>query len=305
MAGKNLSEPVIVPGDASPMRALVIHNPNAGDGEPVSKNLSRAFRCADFDAKFVGHKNVEKIARGLEAEPDLVVVVGGDGTVGSLLEFLPLLTMPILILPSGTANNIASSLGIRQRPIDLVGSLSTLGVRSLDVGALVGSLGARNFLESIGFGLFATTMDIEVEGRSAQKRLRRARLEIATRLAALEPHRAIIKVDGETVADDEFLLVEVTSIGFVGPALELATDVRPDDRRLDVITLDVSRRQAMIDWLHDPVGQPPTNARRGNRIAIESAARFRIDDAEIKTGSKKVRIEATTGDASLQVLVPA
>ena len=47
---------------------------------------------------------------------DAVIVAGGDGTVGKVAKRLAGTDVPLVVLPTGTANNIARSLGIGVDP---------------------------------------------------------------------------------------------------------------------------------------------------------------------------------------------
>jgi len=63
--------------------------------------------------------------------------------------------IPITVLPVGTANNIARSLGIEGEVGGLLSGLSNAKTRYLDVGLARGPWGERNFLEAVGCGSIA------------------------------------------------------------------------------------------------------------------------------------------------------
>jgi diacylglycerol kinase family enzyme len=92
------------------MRVSLLHNVEAGDGLSL-RQLRREIEGA-------GHEIVREIEKGcelegvLEGRVDLIVVAGGDGTVGSAVEAFAGRGVPLAILPFGTANNIAFALGI-------------------------------------------------------------------------------------------------------------------------------------------------------------------------------------------------
>jgi diacylglycerol kinase family enzyme len=286
------------------MRCLIIHNPDAGDGEPIVKEVKQGLQTSHYEVNTVGHDEGKKLARALEERPDIVAVLGGDGTMGALLEHLPLLQMPILILPNGTANNIATSLGIQRSPLEIVAALPRINTRRLDIGAVVGPFGARNFFEAVGFGVFATTMDLGIDAETAEKRLEKARHAVAAAVAAHVPKVTSIAVDGERL-EGEFLFVEVTSIGRVGPGLVFVEDAAADDGSLDVIALRPEQRAQMVDWLLDQSGSAPVEIRRGHRVEVESEDRFRIDDKEVPINSAVAAVDITTGRAGLRIMIPS
>ena len=59
----------------------------------------------------------EKVQQGLANRPDLVVVAGGDGTVGMVASKMVRTGIPLAVIPTGTFNNFARSLGMPSDPI--------------------------------------------------------------------------------------------------------------------------------------------------------------------------------------------
>ena len=93
------------------MRTLLLHNPTAGDGSLSADSLETALSrsgclvtaCSKHDASY-------KAAFG---EPwDLVAVAGGDGTVAKAARHMPEQNVPLALLPTRTANNVAHSLDL-------------------------------------------------------------------------------------------------------------------------------------------------------------------------------------------------
>src|SRR6266481_1682468 len=85
---------------------------------------------------------------------DLVVVAGGDGTVAKVVAAAMPEGPPIAIMPLGTANNIARSLGIEGRPDDIVASWAARKTRPFYPTSVSGPWGTRRLSEGIGFGAF-------------------------------------------------------------------------------------------------------------------------------------------------------
>ena len=97
------------------MRITLVHNPDAGDrGRDEETRLARLISNA-------GH-TIAARSRGddpaLDAPADLVVVAGGDGTVGRVARHMVGRDIPMTILPSGTANNISRTLGLAELPTE-------------------------------------------------------------------------------------------------------------------------------------------------------------------------------------------
>ena len=112
------------------MRILLVHNPEAGDGEPTRERLEERLVQA-------GHKPIYRSAkkkgwkRALKKKLDLVLVAGGDGTVGKVAEKLIGTGLPFSVLPFGTANNLARTLGFKQSQEQLIAGLARGKARGL------------------------------------------------------------------------------------------------------------------------------------------------------------------------------
>ena len=136
-------------------KALLIHNALSGRGRGLAKGeeTSRLLEEAGIAVHTVdvaeGTDLTEEIRGGLRRGCDLVVAVGGDGTVRACLEPLADHDIPVLIVPAGTSNLVASHLRVPTRPKAIVKLLDTGVVRRIDSIALDG----EPFVLAAGFGL--------------------------------------------------------------------------------------------------------------------------------------------------------
>lgn len=97
-------------------RALLLINPNSRIGNQVSLDRGlELLRQGGLDLVEVKSENAESsrenIARYRDSV-DLVILGGGDGTISSAITSLYQHGLPLAILPLGTANDLARSLGI-------------------------------------------------------------------------------------------------------------------------------------------------------------------------------------------------
>jgi diacylglycerol kinase (ATP) len=135
------------------MRATLFHNPTAGH-KATKDDILAAMKLADFDVRYVSVKG-DSLEEAFEKKADLLVIAGGDGTIAEVLTRLPDRAMPVALLPLGTANNIARSLGIAGTPQELVETWKIDNTHPLDVGTVKASWGTSRFLEGFGVGVFA------------------------------------------------------------------------------------------------------------------------------------------------------
>ena len=224
------------------MRVTLILNPGAGKGSTPPGELERVIRAAGHEVE-VRETKKKGIGRALRDPGELVAVAGGDGTVGRAMKLLAGTEVTMTILPTGTANNIATSLGLRGEPERLAKSWDKLKVRKVDVGRVTGPWGESRFVESVGIGLLGELIHPEVgddiestdEARTEARRLART-------LPA--PFRRV-ELDGEDRSAN-YLLLEAMNIRCAGPKLWLADHARVGDGKLEIVRAVESDRQALV-----------------------------------------------------------
>src|SRR5947209_3037973 len=106
------------------MRITLIHNPSAGRGKHRKKRLMAALAEAGHDATYQSIKK-RRYKSALKRPADLILVAGGDGTVTKIARRLVDTSVPLAVLPLGTANNLARTLGFIASPEKLIARLET------------------------------------------------------------------------------------------------------------------------------------------------------------------------------------
>lgn len=283
------------------MQALLFHNPSAGQGDHSLRELTAALERAGLSLRVCPSKG-EAVASALETAPDLVIVAGGDGTVGRIATRMPS-RAHLAILPFGTANNLARSLGLWDSHRAFAESWRQARQVRLDR-AFVEGLGERQrFLEAVGFGALARAVDHA--DKSGTEGIEAGRAAFRTILSHAEPRRFRALLDGEPW-EGESLFAEAMNIPLFGPNLAIAPQARPGDGRLDLVVLPPERREAMIAWLHAPEqGPPPTVSRAAHEIVLSwPAGPVRQDDTcRDETLPEEIRLGLE--QEALTVLVPA
>jgi diacylglycerol kinase family enzyme len=260
------------------MRITVVYNRSAGDHEPSAHALARELKKGGYDPTFeISQKtNWDRV---LQDPGAFVVAAGGDGTVTTVAEKLAGQTIPLAILPIGTANNIARSLGLPESPSSAIESWKNGRKRRLDVGVVRG-VQPRNpmlFLEGVGVGLLAEGMQAARERRRAEARKSTTPVDGALRifretLSALRARNRRIRVDGEEI-HGRFLLVEVLNMPAIGPDLALAPRADPSDGFFDVVTAADDARDSMAECFASSSSSsfPELPSRRAREVEIECA----------------------------------
>jgi YegS/Rv2252/BmrU family lipid kinase len=197
--------------------------------------MVRRVICVDEPSR-LGEAMIEALA----LDPDLLVVGGGDGTVSSVVAHLAHRDVALGVLPLGTTNNLARSLGI---PLGLGAATATLAhgkVADVDLGRA----GDRLFANMVSIGV-----SVKVAGR-VPHRLKRVLGRAAYPLTALRalpdhrPFRARITAQGAT---QEFWThqLNIANGGFHAGRL-LARDAGIDDRLLVAYRMGTASRAHLI-----------------------------------------------------------
>ncbi|MBV8282401.1 MAG: NAD(+)/NADH kinase, partial [Candidatus Eremiobacteraeota bacterium] len=96
-------------------RALFLSNPSARSTEQSTDGAAEAMTVHGFELIVPRLSDRASWQRAIEeraADVDLVIVAGGDGSLNAALQALARHSLPLGIVPLGTANSLAQTLGI-------------------------------------------------------------------------------------------------------------------------------------------------------------------------------------------------
>jgi len=290
------------------MRISLLYNTDAGDGVS-SAGLRDVIEGLGHEVIHVVEKD-DDLEQALDHAVELVVAAGGDGTVSRVASALAGRETPFAVLPMGTANNIAKSLGIGGDLRDMIARWQRARTMALDLGVLHGSWGESRFIEGVGAGLVpsgivAMESTPVSEGERADSKLDRAVRGYLEVLSRLKPRRWALTIDGKAI-EGEFLLIEALNIRSVGPNLELARNVSPSDGYLSLVIAAEEHRKALAGYLEDRLAGRDGRLRlptwRARHIDIDGLDEMHVDD-EVRHWPSMGPVSIDIEPAAVRVLV--
>ncbi len=244
------------------MHVALVHNVTAGDREFEAEDLAGLLRRAGHEVSEFG-KRKRDVARAISFYPDVLAVAGGDGTVSKAAAALCGSNIPLVVLPIGTANNIAQSLGMTAPVAAIVRNLPAARQARLDIGCASGPWGSTAFVEATGVGVIADmlrggrTLRARLErfvknvGRSSEHEVRGAARGVGRLIARQVARHYEVRADGDDLSGD-YLAVEAMNIRQIGPRLLLAPESDPGDGLLDLVLVSPDARDAVVAYVSSP-----------------------------------------------------
>ncbi|MCU1478437.1 MAG: hypothetical protein JWQ64_3130 [Subtercola sp.] len=189
--------------------------------------------------------------RLLEAQPDVVIAAGGDGTVSAVAQALRHQDVPLGILPTGTTNLFARALGLPLgSPLKALRAALSDTVRAVDVGRVDARLESgetiqRAFLVMTGMGVDAQ-MVVNTSARGKNT------LGWTGYIAAiLESFRSNVRfdlsysLDGVAEPAQPAHTIVLGNAGVLPAGIRMIPGARIDDGLLDVVVL---RPLGALEW---------------------------------------------------------
>jgi diacylglycerol kinase (ATP) len=265
-------------------RALVVVNPAAGGGRSRSAwprlrdALARAGLDFDWVATGASGDGVRLAREGVRAGHQLVVAVGGDGTVNEVVngvtdaDGLPLATTGAVL--TGRGRDACRNFGVPTRWQDAAAALVSGRDAAFDLGLAAWADGRRRyFLGAAGAGF-----DAAVAARAASVAARGTLPYLFAVLAtvhASRPMAATIGVDGAPTWQTPLTAAIVANARYFGGGMKIAPQADPADGVLDLVVLGALGRLEMLRWLPTiysgrHLANPRITTRRASVIVVEA-----------------------------------
>lgn len=216
--------------------ALMLINPISGtrDKQGLCDITASRLKEAgiDLDISYTQHKGhgAELALQAAQSGKDIVVVAGGDGTVNEVASALMNSNSALGIIPCGSGNGLARSLGI---PMDFDGAIEIIANNrpyAIDCGIAEGMPFFCTF--GVGFDAVVTEKFSEGKRRGKMEYVRNALLEYIN----FTPDSYAMEIDGE-IYTEEALLIAVCNAAQYGNNAYIAPRASLSDGLLDVTVI--------------------------------------------------------------------
>lgn len=266
--------------DAPPSRALLLVNPRARQGGGGADAFVQRLEQGGLGVIPESLGRPDQVGARIAAHRgriDRVIVAGGDGTLNAALPGVVDSGLPLGVIPLGTANDFARSMGLPVAPLEACDVVCHGRVRHCDLGSANG----RYFVNVAHIGLA-----VEVARRSsaqAKRRLGPAAYPYAAWRAFRTRRTFSAYIRGE--GDWQRIRSVQVSVGngrFYGGGIPVAEGAAIDDGRLDLYAIRARKGSAFITMAP---ALRRGRAHRNQQIFSLSGTRFELRTHRHKTVS--------------------
>jgi diacylglycerol kinase (ATP) len=228
-------------------RVLLLVNRHARQGQ---KRLLEAINCLQkfgwelIEESTENPKHLAHIIHKYKNHVDLVIVGGGDGTLNAVVDALLETQLPLGILPLGTANDLARTLGISNSLPEACQTIASGELRRIDLGWVNG----KHFFNVASLGL-----SVKIT-QKLTKELKRRWGILAYAATALQVIWESRPFSAEIRVQDRCFRVKTVQIAvgngrYYGGGMAVVHDAKIDDQRLDLYSLEIKHWWQMIPLL--------------------------------------------------------
>ncbi|WP_245541930.1 diacylglycerol/lipid kinase family protein [Salinicoccus albus] len=198
----------------------------------------------DTDITYTNASGSVPLAAEASKTSDLIVAVGGDGTIGEIINGIMQSgkNPELYIVPAGTVNDYSRAFGL---PLDMDTAAQNLSLPYDTIAADVLKINDFNAAYLAAFGDFMTAFTaVSSKTKNSLGRLAYIRAGIRA-LIKMKPFKVRIETADETIESDS-LFTTASSISSVGSIKNLIPDAEIDDGCLHVLNIEPANMKEII-----------------------------------------------------------
>lgn len=222
---------------SQPRRALLLANAQANqvqDQLPLALQWLRAFGLELIVKTPHAVAELASLIAAHREEVDCVIVGGGDGTLNAVADAMIQAQLPLGILPLGTANDLARTLGVPLQVDQACQVIAQGCLRRVDMGCVNG----KHFFNAASLGL-SVKISRQLDNQSKKRwgvlayAFTAAKVLLQTRPFHAEIHGA------HGVCRVKTIQITIGNGRFFGGGMTVDEDAMIDDRKLDLYSIEV------------------------------------------------------------------
>lgn len=286
------------------MRLLILVNPGASRADAALEELAAWFQ-QNCDATFVTTRSRDHLTQILLRhghDADRIVIGGGDGTISEALPCLLDLGKPLAVLPLGTANDFARSLGLPRDSFAAARIALDGPTHKVDVGLVNG----RPFINVASVGLAAQVSQVQSKELKRIWRLFSYAIGLLRAVIHSRPFRVDLTIDQHWTWTGLAYQVSVANGRYHGGGLRVAEHAAIDDGKLNVYFVlpgKVWQLVAAIIHLKFGLTKPEILQQKSGRHVTIRTRRPRPVNADGEIGTA-TPADITLRPKALSVIVP-
>ena len=275
-------------------RLVLIANPISGGGRAraIAERARDAMIGEGVDVALVVPGNVaamrESVAEAVESAPAGVVACGGDGTVHLVLQGAAPSSTAMAIIPAGTGNDVARSLGIERKDHDRVARVIARSVLAGRTRAIDLTRIAHGSRQVWSLGVTSTGLDSAVNERANRTRrfngTTRYVLALLAEMRSFRTYEYAVTVDGERM-DGPATLIAIGNGSSYGGGMRICPAASMTDGVLDITWVDRASRTTILRvfpriFSGTHVQHPAVRVLQGRTITVEATGPVVYADGE-------------------------
>jgi diacylglycerol kinase (ATP) len=296
-----------------PIRVKLIANPGAGDALKAASRLEQVTGYLQDDGLKVDvalaqpKKEAVPIAqKAVKDGYDVVIAMGGDGTIGAVIRGIAGSKVRLGIIGAGTSNNIAGSLGIPEDLKEACALIASGHTRKLDLGQISTKKRKKFYFFMVAaIGLTATLypdMSKIPDGKLGGIK------DAVLTLLKFKPNPTVnLTLDDESKIEVETMLVTVANTPMSGIKNLVAPDASMEDGLLDIsVYPDFSKAELLSYFLKSAHEGSTPDGRiqryRARKIKVKTSPKLDVAAEGIILGKGTAWIKVLPG--ALRVIAP-
>ena len=233
------------------MNIHVICNPKSGNGEGknVLQKTVTYFREHEIAAAFhetQGPKHaVELAAQAVKDGAEMVIAIGGDGTLHEVIQSVAGTNTALGILPAGTGNDFIKTIRV---PVDTEQALRLI-LEGTPKPVDTVRINDRLFLNECGCGFDVMVLDYAEKAKKMVKGILPYLYGVLQTIFHFKDIHVSLSVDDEEPRERDILVLAVGNGRFIGGGIPIAPSAIPDDGLLDVLVVRGMTKPRMLSVL--------------------------------------------------------